>query len=115
MKKLYLLMSTITILFMVSCTGLDLDPTDRVSENAVWESEETVDAYTTGLYAHMRDASELYSNNLTDCYSDILKSASWDQYNHAYNKALLQVDYFTSTDVSSLDTWCNYQRIQRQS
>lgn len=114
MKKLYLLMSTITILFMVSCTGLDLDPTDRVSENAVWESEETVDAYTTGLYAHMRDASELYSNNLTDCYSDILKSASWDQYNHAYNKALLQVDYFTSTDAGSLDKWSNYNRIKRQ-
>ena len=114
MKKLYLLISVITISFMVSCTGLDLDPTDRVSENAVWESEETVDAYAAGLYAHMRDASELYSNNLTDCYSDILKSASWDQYNHVYNKALLQVDYFTSTDAGSLDKWSNYNRIKRQ-
>lgn len=114
MKKLYLLISVITISFMVSCTGLDLDPTDRVSENAVWESEETVDAYAAGLYAHMRDASELYSNNLTDCYSDILKSASWDQYNHSYNKALLQVDYFTSTDAGSLDKWSNYNRIKRQ-
>ncbi len=114
MKKLYLLISVITIIFMVSCTGLDLDPTDRVSENSVWESEETVDAYTAGLYAHMRDASELYSNNLTDCYSDILKSTSWDQYNHAYNKALLQVDYFTSTDAGSLDKWSNYNRIKRQ-
>jgi starch-binding outer membrane protein, SusD/RagB family len=99
---------------LVSCTSLDIDPTDRVSDSAVWESEETVDTYVTGLYALMRDASELYSNNLTDCYSDILKSTSWDQYNHTYNKALLQVDYFTSTDAGSLDKWSNYDRIKRQ-
>lgn len=114
MKNLYSLISVIAISIMASCTNLDLDATDRVSGTAVWESEETVDAYATGLYAHMRDASELYSNNLTDCYSDILKSASWDQYNHVYNKALLQVDYFTSINAGPLDKWGNYDRIKRQ-
>jgi len=114
MKNLYSLMGAVAMLVMTSCTDLDLDATDRVSGAAVWESEETVDAYASGLYAHMRDASELYSNNLTDCYSDILKSTSWDQYNHEYNKALLQVDYFTSTNAGSLDKWGNYDRIKRQ-
>lgn len=112
MKKIILCI--ITALFAVSCTELDVDPTDRISDAAVWDSKKTVDAYTTGLYAQMRDASELYANNLTDCYSDILKSSSWDQYNHSYNKALLEVDYFKSTNAGSLDKWGNYDRIKRQ-
>jgi len=114
MKNIYLLMGVFAILIFVSCTNLDLDATDRVSGTAVWESEETVDAYAIGLYAHILNASELYANNLTDCYSDILKSASWDQYNHVYNKALLQVDYFKSSDAGPLDKWGNYNRIKRQ-
>lgn len=112
MKKIILYI--ITALFAVSCSDLDLEPTDRFSDAATWESKKTVDAYTTGFYAHMRDASELYANNLTDCYSDILKSSSWDHYNHSYNKALLEVDYFKSTNAGSLDKWGNYGRIKRQ-
>jgi len=107
-------MGVLTISILVSCTNLDLDATDRVSGTAVWASEETVDSYATGLYAHMLNASELYTNNLTDCYSDILKSTSWDQYNHVYNQALLQVDYFKSINAGSLDKWSNYNRIKRQ-
>jgi len=113
-KTFYLLTGMIAVAVTVSCTDLDLDPTDRFSDAATWESETTVDAYATGFYAHMRDASELYANNLTDCYSDILKSASWDQYNHYYNKALLEVDHFKPTNAGSLDKWGNYNRIKRQ-
>lgn len=112
MKKIILYI--ITALIAVSCSDLDVDPTDRISDAAVWESKKTVDTYATGFYAHMRDASQLYSNNLTDCYSDILKSTSWDQYNHSYNKSLLEVDHFKSSGAGSLDKWGNYTRIKRQ-
>jgi hypothetical protein len=113
-KILIFLHGIFLIAFLGSCSDLDLDPTDRFSDAAVWKSKTTLDSYVTGFYAHMRDNSQLYANDLTDCYSDILKSTSWDQYNHYYNKVLLQVEYIKSADAGSLDKWGNYARIKRQ-
>ncbi|HEX3009831.1 MAG TPA: RagB/SusD family nutrient uptake outer membrane protein [Bacteroidales bacterium] len=113
-KILIFLHGVFLIALLGSCSDLDLDPTDRFSDAAVWKSKTTLDSYVTGFYAHMRDNSQLYANDLTDCYSDILKSTSWDQYNHYYNKVLLQGEYIKSADAGSLDKWGNYVRIKRQ-
>ena len=75
---------------------IDLTPSDRFSPATVWSTETTADSYLIGLYSIFGSNTEFYTGSytspkLTDAFSDILKSTSWDQYNHPYNKALLQL------------------------
>lgn len=100
-----------------SCNVLDIDATDRYSPATVWHSEETVDQYVIGFYSTFAALSDLYGSQgqFTDAYSDIIKNASWDQYGHKYNYALLQVTTFTSEGAGPFERWSmDYERIRRQ-
>ena len=91
-----------------SCDVLDLQPTDRYSEGVVWGSEDAVDSYVIGFYAFMKDATEIFNYNMgafTDAYTDIMKSSSWDQYNHPYNKVLLQETAFSDVNAGAFECW----------
>lgn len=98
---------------------LDLDPTDRYSVASVWSTESSADLYLLGLYNFLKENSGNVgcNSNLTavwDAYSDILKSNSWNQYNHPYNSAFLQGDSFNSESAGVFECWSDcYTRIRR--
>ena len=119
MKKTILTMGLAAALCGTSCSDvIDLNPGDRFSPATVWSSTTTVDSYVLGLYSIFSSSCEFYgtgSPNLTDAYSDILKSGSWDQYNHSYNRSLLQESAFNSTSAGAFECWStHYERIRRE-
>ena len=119
MKKTILTMGLAAALCGTSCSDvIDLNPGDRFSPATVWSSTTTVDSYVLGLYSIFSSSFEFYgtgSPNLTDAYSDILKSGSWDQYNHSYNRSLFQESAFNSTSAGAFECWStHYERIRRE-
>lgn len=119
MKKTILTMGLAAALCGTSCSDvIDLNPGDRFSPATVWSSTTTVDSYVLGLYSIFNSSCEFYgtgSPNLTDAYSDILKSGSWDQYNHSYNRSLFQESAFNSTSAGAFECWStHYERIRRE-
>ena len=111
MKNILTYIATISSIVLTthSCTaGLDLDPSDRYSEATVWSSKESVDQYIYGLYAVIKEYSEIFNAaKFTDAYSDLIKSSSWNQYEHFYNMALLQETTFNSSDAGPFECWRN--------
>lgn len=125
MKKTIAIMSLClgTVILGPSCSDvLDLTPSDRFTPVTVWATTVTVDKYLIGLYSIFNANSEFYSEQdkvqspkLTDAYSDILKSTSWNQYSHNYNATLLQETAFNSTSAGAFECWkTHYERIRRQ-
>ena len=119
MKKTILTMGLAAALCGTSCSDvIDLNPGDRFSPATVWSSTTTVDSYVLGLYSIFSSSCEFYgtgSPNLTDAYSDILKSGSWDQYNHSYNRSLFQESAFNSTSAGAFECWStHYEPIRRE-
>lgn len=119
MKKTILTMGLAAALCGTSCSDvIDVNPGDRFSPATVWSSTTTVDSYVLGLYSIFSSSCEFYgtgSPNLTDAYSDILKSGSWDQYNHSYNRSLFQESAFNSTSAGAFECWStHYERIRRE-
>ena len=119
MKKTILTMGLAAALCGTSCSDvIDLNPGDRFSPATVWSSTTTVDSYVLGLYSIFSSSCEFYgtgSPNLTEAYSDILKSGSWDQYNHSYNRSLFQESAFNSTSAGAFECWStHYERIRRE-
>lgn len=104
-----------------SCSDvLDIDPSDRYSPASIWASTDAVDKYVIGFYAMLKESTEIYdasTKQFTDAYSDIMKSSSWDQYNHPYNMSLLQETYYDADDAKALSCWSGdsgcYNRIRR--
>ena len=120
MKKIfaYILILSATAVFCSSCDDvLNIDPTDRYSYTSVWGSQESVDQYVFGFYSILKESSEISNSNMagfTDAYSDIIKNASWDQYNHTYNYALLMDTYFSSSHAGCHECWSYcYEKIRR--
>ena len=108
-------------LLATSCSDvLDIAPSDRFSPTTVWSTQTTTDSYVNGFYAVFRDNAELYNSGaygpwLSDAFSDILKSTSWDMFNHPYNKTLLQMTAFNSQSAGAFECWDgHYGRIRRQ-
>ena len=100
--------------------ALDIVPSDRYSVSAVWSTENTADTYLLGLYSILKENNGNVGcdANLTrvwDAYSDILKSNSWNQYNHPYNTAFLQgQSSFNGQGAGVFECWNDcYERIRR--
>ncbi|MCL1933307.1 MAG: RagB/SusD family nutrient uptake outer membrane protein [Candidatus Azobacteroides sp.] len=104
-----------------SCTDvLDLSNTREISDLAVWSTESAAEMYITASYKTFTDVSQVANSRTVyyDSYSDLMKSTSWDQYNHPYNKALLQASAFSTGSAGSLECWASgddnaYVRIRR--
>ena len=116
--KLFLLLP-LTALVYSSCNVIDLTPTNMYSKDIVWASEESVDQYVIGFYAFLRESADVNDGmaSFYDAYSDIIKSGSWTEYGHSFNRALLEESFFNSTDAGSLACWTGdsgcYNRIRR--
>lgn len=121
MKKrtiIYLLTIAIFGFSLSSCIEdvLDIDNTKDLSNIAIWSTEKAADMYVTASYKTFTDVSQVASSrrNFYDSYSDLMKSTSWDIYNHPYNKSLLQASSFTTGSAGALDSWSVYsERIRR--
>jgi hypothetical protein len=121
MKKrtnLFLLGVVALSLGISSCDNeaLDLNDTEHLSDLAVWSTEESADLYVTASYKTFTDVSQVANSRTQyyDSYSDLTKSTSWDLYNHAYNKALVQASAFSTGSAGAFECWSDvYVRIRR--
>lgn len=111
------LIASIVLTFgMASCDVLDLNNTEKLSDQAIWSTEGAAENYVTASYKIFTDISQVSESRKQyyDSYSDLMKSTSWDQYNHAYNKALLQVSAFNTGSAGAFECWSDvYTRIRR--
>lgn len=103
---------------MQACNDpLEIENTENLSDLAVWSTENAADMYVTAAYNTFKDVSQVASSReqYFDSYSDLMKSTSWDQYNHGYNKALLQTSAFVTGSAGSLENWSDVytERIRR--
>ena len=125
MKKI---LNTLSILaagaLLCSCEGfisdaLDIDPSDRYSSEAVWSSASSADQYLLGLYTLIKEntgnlGSDSNMTGFWDAYSDLVKSNSWAEYNHTFNRAFLQASSFDGQSAGCFECWSsNYERIRR--
>ena len=117
-KNILFSLSAASVAF-TGCNVMDLSPTDQYGPDVVWSSESTVDQYVIGFYALLKESADVASGmaSFNDAYSDIIKSGSWDQYGHSYNRALLESSFFNSTDAGCFACWTGdsgcYNRIRR--
>lgn len=124
MKRIYtyaLLVAFVSLLASSCDKVLNIDPSDRFSPAAVWKNENSVDKYVYGFYGFLKESTEIYDSNMkafTDAYTDIIKSSSWDQYGHKYNKTLFEESAINSDDAGPFSCWTGdagcYNRIRRQ-
>ena len=123
MKKIRTILAIAAALTMTACTdwineALDIDPSDRYSVSTVWSSESSADQYLLGLYSIIKENNGTVGGDSNqslfwDAYSDLIKSNSWNQYNHHYNNALLQ-GTFPNTSAGVFECWSDsYTRIRR--
>ncbi|SFG71972.1 RagB/SusD family nutrient uptake outer membrane protein [Prevotella sp. KH2C16] len=117
-KSIYrLLFLLVAAGLFTSCDNvLDMNSTNTLSDVAVWASESSADAYVTASYKTFSDVSQVANsrNCYYDSFSDLMKSTSWDQYNHGYNKALLQSSSFSTGNAGPFNCWEDcYTRIRR--
>ena len=121
MKKYLFILFAAAIL--ASCNdwiddALDIDPSDRYSVSTVWSSANSADQYLLGLYSIIKENNGTVGGDSNqslywDAYSDIIKSNSWNQYNHPYNTAFLQ-GTFPNTYAGVFECWSDsYTRIRR--
>ena len=111
MKRIYtyaLLAASVSLLASSCDKVLNIDPSDRFSPAAVWKNENSVDKYVYGFYGFLKESTEIYDSNMkafTDAYTDIIKSSSWDQYGHKYNKTLFEESAINSDDAGPFSCW----------
>jgi len=118
MNKKVILLSIIALgLSTFSCTDVtDLNSTTEISDQAIWSTEAAAEMYITASYKTFTDVSQVANsrNVFYDSYTDLTKSTSWDQYNHPYNKALMQASAYTTGSAGSFECWSDvYTRIRR--
>ena len=110
-KRIIIFFITIITLGAISSSCaedvLDIDNTRDLSNLAIWSTESAADMYITASYKTFTDESQVANSrsNFYDSYSDIMKSTSWDIYNHGYNKSLLQASSFTTGSAGAFDNW----------
>ncbi|MBR6458100.1 MAG: RagB/SusD family nutrient uptake outer membrane protein [Bacteroidales bacterium] len=98
--------------------ALDIDPSDRYSVTTVWSTTGNADMYLLGLYNFIKENNGTVGGDsncasVWDAYSDILKSNSWNQYNHPYNSAFCQ-NSWNGDNAGAFECWSDcYNRIRR--
>ncbi|MCQ2158298.1 MAG: RagB/SusD family nutrient uptake outer membrane protein [Bacteroidales bacterium] len=108
MKTKNILVSFAFAAALCSCNVLDIQPTSDFSPEVVWGDSDAVDHYVYGFYAYMKNYCEVSSSNqssYSDAYADVLKSGSWNQYNHGYNTTMMQESSFSAVGAGAFECW----------
>ena len=118
MKRInYILFSAALLVSASSCNDiLDVDSTTQFNESAIWSDPDVADGYVVAAYNTIADHSNLRSNTrrFYDAYTDLYKSTSWDQYEHMYNKNLMETSKFGKNNAIDFGIWSEaYGRIKR--
>ncbi len=119
-SRILIVLMSLTALGLTSCNDyLELTPTDRVSDKAMWESETATDLYINNFYEYLSVYSPFgegqFKGNLTEGLTDTFKYGSYI----AGNRAGDCNNYvFTPETISAsgciLDCWSDtYTRIRR--
>lgn len=107
--KLLIILSAVTLgITIQSChEALEIENTENLSDYAIWSSETAADMYVTASYLTFKDVSQVANSRTQfyDSYSDLMKSTSWDQYNHGYNVSLLQESAFRTGSAGAFENW----------
>jgi hypothetical protein len=116
MKKIIMIASVVAFLGMLACNEevLDLNNTGAISDQAIWSTERAAEMYITDVYKTFTQISQVANSQTQyfDSYSDIMKSTSWDQRDHPYNKTLLEANIPTGS-AGAFDCWsAMYTRIR---
>ena len=119
MKKtlLHILMLSGLVVAASGCEGfLDKTPEDKYTGGVIWGNQNALEYNVYNFYAYLKYATEINDPaGFTDAYSDLVKSSSWNQYNHSFNQVLLQSAIFSKeTGAGPFECWTtNYTRIKR--
>lgn len=103
---------------MTSCSDIiDVNTTTQFSDVAIWSSPETADGYVMASYQAFTDHANVFSvhgNRFYDAYTDLIKSTSYDMYDHLYNKTWTETSRFGKNNGASFGIWSEaYGRIKR--
>ena len=119
MKNKVVIFLSIVALYtgVFSCVDvLDIYNTREISDAAVWSDEAATEMYLTAAYKTITDVSQVANSRsqFYDSYTDLMKSTSWDQYNHAYNRSLVMPGFFSKGSAGPFACWEDaYVRIRR--
>ncbi len=119
MKKTLLNIFAIAALSMVAlgCDDfLGKTPEDKYTKDVIWGSKDALDYNVYNFYAYLKYATEIYdAGTFSDAYSDLVKSSSWNQYSHSFNRTLLESGMFSKeVGAGPFECWStNYTRIKR--
>ena len=117
MKNKIITLICIVALGLFSCVDvLDIYNTREIADAAVWNDEAAAEMYLTATYKTFNDVSQVANSRYVfyDSYTDLMKSTSWDQYNHPYNKSLVQASSFSRGGAGAFECWSDaYVRIRR--
>ena len=119
MKKIYnILASAVAVVCMSSCNDImDVNSTTQLSDLSIWNSEEAAEGYIIASYQCFTDHANVFAvdgNLFYDAYSDLIKSTSYDQYGHLYNKTWLEPNRFGKNNGGVFGNWGGtYGRIKR--
>lgn len=118
MKKInYIIISVALAVSASSCNDiLNVESTTQFNEPALWSDPDVADGYVIAAYNTIADHSNLRSNTrrFYDAYTDLYKSTSWDQFEHMYNKNLMETSKFGKNNASDFGIWSEaYSRIKR--
>lgn len=110
-------MAAVAVVGMSSCNDiLDVNNTTQISDEAVWNNEDAAEGYVMASYQTFGDHANLYNvaTRFYDGYSDLMKSTSYDQYEHMYNKAYVLTNIFSKNNAGPFGVWSQaYTRIKR--
>jgi hypothetical protein len=108
MKRLKLILATLAVTFMVSCSDdfLNQPPLDRITENDVWNDKNLMDAYLFKIYDRMpSDYLESFwdvGGSQRDALSDLARGTySWTSLNNQYRPG----NWGTANNTWPLDWW----------
>lgn len=108
----------VAALAMTSCNDIiDVNTTTQFSDSAIWSSSETADGYVMASYQMFNDQANVFNvsgNRFYDAYTDLIKSTSYDMYDHLYNKTWTETSRFGKNNGASFGIWAEaYGRIKR--
>jgi len=117
MKRIILFFSVIALVAVTfSCEDvMDINDTRSLSDQAVWSTESSADAYITAAYKTITDVSQVFNSRSQyyDSFTDLMKSTDWQTY-APYNRSLLESNYFSRGSAGPFDCWADvYLRIRR--
>src|SRR5690606_504843 len=103
-------------IFASSCS-IDITPTDRYTEDVIWDSENSIELYVNGLYTAFHTFEfgrfPIGTDNATDGLTDLMKYTSQSSGNGTVNILASDASRYTATSPG-ISYWASaYTRIRR--